>query len=189
MISRANRNRRLVALTAMGVAVAIVVSHNPGQVPAGTARTPRCAGNQLRARLGPSGVGLGHVGVSAYLKNVSSSRCLLYGYATLQMLGRAGRPIPTITERPPGYTVPLIKPRPVVLTSGASATFYAGYDDATGYGDEHCPLSTRVAITLPDDSTPITIRWRLSPYGGSTQRVHCGGVYVSAVMAGIHRRP
>ncbi len=115
MISRANRNRRLVALTAMSVAVvvamAIVVSHNPGQVPAGTARTPRCAGNQLRARLGSSGVKLGNVGVSVYLKNVSSSRCLLYGYATLQMLGRAGRPIPTITERPPGYTVPLIARR------------------------------------------------------------------------------
>ncbi len=131
----------------------------------------------------------GSIGVSVYLTNVSGSRCVLLGYPDLQMLTATNRLIPTMTHHGPAMTVPSIKARPVSLAPGGSATFYTGYSDVTGYGANHCPISTRVAITPPRDKTAIVIDWRLSLYGGSVQHVQCGGVNVSPVIAGIHRRP
>lgn len=156
---------------------------------AGASATSRCSTNQLTARLGPGGVALGSAGMSVYLTNVSKSRCALRGYPDLQMLTSSGRAIPTVTHDGPAMTVPAVKPRVVSLRPGGSATFFAGYADGTGFGTDHCPASTRVAITLPANTKPIIVVWRLAPYGGSVQHVRCGSISVSPVIPGIHRRP
>jgi hypothetical protein len=80
-----------------------------------------------------------------------------------------------------------MKPHRVLLSREASATLFIGVADGTGFPDT-CPVSTRVAITLPGNKAPITMDLRLPAYGGPTQHIRCGTVSVSPVVAGIHKR-
>jgi hypothetical protein len=83
------------------------------------------------------------------------------------------------------YTVPSVPERLVSLAPRREASFVVGYDDATGYGNESCPTSERVAVTPPNASAPIIVVWRMQPYGGGTiQHLQCGQITVSPVFAG-----
>jgi hypothetical protein len=73
----------------------------------------------------------------------------------------------------------------VTVKPGGEASFDLGYDDATGYENDRCPISARVAITPPNASRPITVPWRMQPYGGgSVTHLRCGQITVSPVFAG-----
>ncbi len=146
-----------------------------------------CQSKQLTVRLGPSGAAAGSTGISVYFTNASRSRCSLDGHPRLEMLTSAGRGIPT--HRGDATTVPPLQPGRVSLAPGASATFYVGFADSTGYANDHCPSSARVAITPPDTHAPITVAWRIAPYRGSIQNLRCGQLAVSPVIPGIHRHP
>jgi Protein of unknown function (DUF4232) len=146
-----------------------------------------CQSKQLTVRVGPAGAAAGSIGISVYFKNASRSTCSLDGYPRLQMLTSTGRSIPT--RHGVSTTVPQLRPRLVSLTPGASATFYTGFADRTGYADDRCPGSARVAITPPDTNTPITVAWRIAPYGGSIQNLQCGKLAVSPVIPGIDQHP
>jgi hypothetical protein len=178
-----------VATTVMAAVLLVLLGQVQSGGPANSIGARYCHADQLAARLGRGGVATGSVGMSVYLTNVSGSRCVLAGYPSLQMLTLAMRPIPTTTHHGPAMTVPPIRPRLVSLPAGGSATFYAGYSDATGYGTDQCPTASRVAVALPHDTTSIVIGWRLAPYGGSLQHVRCGMVSVSPIIAGIHAHP
>jgi Protein of unknown function (DUF4232) len=190
-VSSLIRHRRSIglAITATVMAAALWTLLGQGRGPISRIGVQYCHGDQLTARLGPGGVAAGSAGMSVYLTNVSTSRCVLVGYPNLQMLTLAMRPIPTTTHHGTAMTVPGIRSRPLSLPAGDSGTFYAGYSDATGYRADQCPSSSRVAITLPDDTTPIIVSWHMAPYGGSLQHVHCGLVSVSPTIAGIHPHP
>jgi Protein of unknown function (DUF4232) len=190
-VSTLVRHRRsaglAIATTVMAAALWVLLGQ--GGRPVSRIDVQYCHGDQLTARLGPGGVAAGSAGMSIHLTNVSSSRCVLVGYPNLQMLTSAMRPIPTTTRHGLAMTVPAIRSRPLSLPAGDSGTFYAGYSDATGYGTDQCPSSSRVAISLTHDTTPIIISWHLAPYGGSLQHVHCGMLSVSPTIAGIHPHP
>jgi len=145
---------------------------------------PRCLNTQLRVMPGQSEGALGHIGFVVHFTNRSRSTCQLGGYPGLQMLDAAGRPIPTHVQRGIAYTVPKVPDRVVELSPGALASFYLGYADSTGYGDEQCPASTRVEITAPNDYRPLTIAWKIQPYGGDIPHLKCGEITVSPVFAG-----
>ena len=163
-------------------------THGGSSVTSSSVGVPaHCQSKQLTVRLGPSGAAAGSIGVSVYLTNASRSKCSLDGYPRLEMLTSAGRQIPT--QRGDATTVPRVLPRQVSLAPGASATFYTGFADSTGYANDHCPSSARVAITPPNAHTPITVAWRIAPYGGSIQNLRCGLLAVSPVIPGIHRHP
>jgi hypothetical protein len=81
-----------------------------------------------------------------------------------------------------------LRARLVTLAPGHHASFFVGFADATGYGLDKCPASARVEIIPPNDHAPITIAWRLQPYGGSTEHLRCGEITVSPVVPGALRQ-
>jgi hypothetical protein len=130
---------------------------------------------------------MGSVGSSAVFTDTSSSPCTLDGYPSLQMLDANGAHIPTLVARSGAVTtVPRLPARLVSLKPGAHATFYIGFEDATGFGAATCPTSSRVEVTPPGDRTPITVTWHLQPYGGSTEHLQCGRIGLSPVISGAH---
>jgi hypothetical protein len=141
----------------------------------------RCHRNQLRAHLGQGNGAAGSVRISASFRNTSSSTCSLEGYPGMQMLNKAGKPIPTSVHRGLPGTAPV---RSVTLAPGGVAKFYMGFADATGYGNKKCPTSARVKVTAPNDFSSITVAWHLQPYGGSIPHLHCGLISVSPVQRG-----
>jgi hypothetical protein len=183
--------RRLALLSAIAVIVvltvgtiaALVVNANPGS-PAAASNPSSCAAPQLAVTLGSPQGAAGSIAQTVHFENVSSARCTLEGYPALLMLGAAGTPLATEEHRGPSVTVPSIAPRLVTLAPGAKASFDIGYSDATGYANERCPTSARVAIIPPEDTKPITIAWRLEPYGGDIPHLRCGEIAVSPVYPG-----
>ena len=174
----------LLAALALGSLAALVVNSNGSTPPsASTLVIPRCLTAQLRVTPGTSEGALGHIGVVVHFTNRSRSTCELHGYPGMQMLDAAGKPIPTSVQRGIAYTVPKVPERAVKLTPGGEASFDLGYSDSTGYGDEKCPTSTRVEITPPNDFKPLTIAWRIEPYGGDIPHLKCGEITVSPVFA------
>jgi hypothetical protein len=180
------RPRSLAALGLILVAAGVAVVLGPAATVSSAApTTPRCHSSQLHVKLGPAGAALGHIGQLVSFENASATTCTLYGYPGLQMLDAAGRPIRTQVLRGIAYTVPSVPERPVSLPPGHEASFDLGYDDATGYGNESCPTSARVEVTPPNAYAPITVAWRMQPYGGGTiQHLRCGQITVSPVFAG-----
>jgi hypothetical protein len=175
----------LLAALALGSLVALVVNSNGSTSPsASTLVIPRCLTGQLRVTPGTSEGALGHIGVVVRFTNHSRSTCELYGYPGLQMLDAAGKALPTSVQRGIAYTVPKVPERAVKLPPGGRASFDLGYSDSTGYGNETCPSSTRVEITPPNDFKPLTIAWRIAPYGGDIPHLKCGEITVSPVFAG-----
>ncbi len=147
--------------------------------------TAACTAGQLVVALGPSDAAMGHIGQVVSFKNISAKTCALEGYPGVKMLDAAGQPIPTEVTDGPSYIVPALPERVVVLTAGSKASFDVGYSDATGYGDAVCPTSVQVAVTPPSVGQPITVSWRIQPYGGSTiAKLQCGQIAVSPVYAG-----
>jgi hypothetical protein len=144
-----------------------------------------CEASQLAVELGLSGAAMGHIGQVVSFKNISTRTCTLEGFPGVNMFDVAGRPIPTEVTDGPSYTVPSLPETVVVLIPGSEASFDIGYSDATGYGTAVCPTSVQVGITPPDASRPITVPWRIQPYGGSTiAKLQCGQIAVSPVYAG-----
>jgi hypothetical protein len=182
------RRRRGLAILALLTATAVLAPPLAGASIAVTrARAvfvPRCLNTQLRVAPGRSEGALGHIGVVVHFTNRSRSTCQLAGYPGLQMLNGAGRPIPTYVQRGIAYTVPKVPDRVVILAPAAVASFYLGYDDSTGFGNEKCPASTRVEITPPNDYRPLTIAWQIEPYGGDIPHLQCGEITVSPVFPG-----
>jgi len=180
--------RRLAALAVVVTALVVAVAGAQAQAqPRGfaAATAARCHSSQLRVRLGWASGALGHIGELVSFENVSTTTCTLYGYPGLQMLAAGGKPIRTQVLRGVAYTVPFVAERLVTLPHGHEASFDLGYDDATGYGNERCPTSVRVEVTPPNAYEPITVVWRMQPYGGGTiQHLRCGQITVSPVFAG-----
>jgi hypothetical protein len=180
-----------VALAGVGLSVVVVVlvilisrDHSQGDR---TQRASTCPSNRLTAQVGFIGAAAGNEGISVYLTNDSGSRCTLDGYPTVQMLGAGGRRIRTVEHKGSSYTIPPMEAHRVSLSSRGSATFFIGVQDGTGF-TYHCPAASRVAISPPGAARPIIIELQLPAYGGATSSARCGGVSVSPVIAGIHKR-
>jgi len=149
-----------------------------------------CTTSQLAVELGPDDAAMGHVGQVVSFKNISTTTCALEGYPGLKMFGAAGQLIPTEVTDGPSYIVPALPDKVVVLAAGSEASFDVGYSDATGYGTAVCPTSSQVAVTPPDAGQPITVSWRIQPYGGSTiEKLQCGQIAVSPVYSGSGTAP
>jgi hypothetical protein len=177
--------RRVAVVAAITLPIVVAAAQAEGRPgPLTQAGQARCRSAQLVVRVGRLGVALGHVGVTIDFKNVSKATCTLYGYPGLQMQSAAGQAIPTDVLRGTAYTVPSMPERTVTLVAHAEAAFDLGFADSTGYGLDKCPTSARVEITPPNAYRPITISWRIQPYGGGTiNHLRCGQITVSPVFA------
>jgi hypothetical protein len=178
----------LMAVLAFGSLAALVLvaggSGSSKHGPPVIARVSRCLTAQLTVAPGQGGVAAGSIGQVVHFTNVSHGTCSLYGYPGMLMLDAAGRPLATEVHRGASVTVTPLPVRLVDLLPGHEASFNIGYADGTGYGTEHCPTSTRVEITPPNDYKALTIAWKLQPYGGDIPHLRCGEITVSPVFAG-----
>ncbi len=163
-----------VALAACGATSAPPTSSSPQSL-------PRCTSVDLRVEIGIANVAMGHVSQQIRLKNTSQSTCTLSGYPRLQMLNAAGAPITTRLHFGADYIVPAIPVRTVTLAPNASAGFLVGYEDATGYATAVCPTSDTIKIFPPHDASALSVRWHLTPYGGSVNALRCGILAVSPI--------
>lgn len=170
--------------TPSGQTSASSASSASGQVGPG-----RCYSNQLSVHPGQSSGAAGSVSRIVTFTNTSSSTCTLTGYPGMQMLGSSGQRLATTVHRGAAATVPALAVRTVTVAPGGTASFVAGWADATGYAGETCPTSSRVEITAPNDYSSLTIAWAIAPYGGNTTNLHCGDISVSPVYAGSGQPP
>ncbi len=144
----------------------------------------RCYSSQLAVTPGQAQGAAGSVGQTVQLRNLAHVTCTLEGYPGMLLLNGAGHALPTVVHRGASVTVSARAVSLVTLAPGQSAAFDIGYASATGYGNKRCPTSTRVEITPPNDFAPLTINWRLQPFGGTIQQLRCGLINVSPVYAG-----
>lgn len=171
-----------------GVAVAVcglaLVGCGSTGHPATTSATPTCAATQLAAGPYRPRAAAGHVGAIVRLTNTSSTTCQLRGFPDLEMLGPDRAKVPTEVIDGVSYTVPSVTVRTVRLAPLATAEFYLGYTDATGFGTDVCPTSTQLRIYPPGGRQPIVIDWSAAVYGGTDiAHLHCGQITVSPVFA------
>ena len=135
----------------------------PIPVPPTTPRGPdRCHTADLSAHLSMLDSSAGSRYAAVVLTNRTSSTCRVYGYGGVQLLDAAHRPLPTHQIR--DQTRP---PHRVLLRPGASASsllhwhpFGSGSESQT----EPCqPTASYLLVTPPDETQPITLRWRSGP--------------------------
>lgn len=77
---------------------------------------------------------------------------------------------------------------PVTLVSiapSASAYFYMGYANQTGYAMDTCPTSASVQVIIPNAYNPVQVTVALNPYGGTVQNLKCGMITVSPVVSQV----
>jgi hypothetical protein len=159
---------------------AAIMATSPDGATAATAA--RCTPASLLVWVGPDQGAAGSVAAEFGFTNHSSGTCSLYGYPFVQMLNGSGRNLSTSDLRAPGAFS--IKERTVLLVPGKTAYFGVVYASQTGYANLICPTSAALRFTLPQSTGKLTLRSahaRITPYGGSTEHLHCGIVHVTPV--------
>lgn len=153
------------------------------------AGSTRCHASDLTVAHASNGAAAGSLSERVTFTNTSGATCTLTGYPGMQMLGAQGQHLTTTVHRGAASSVPPVPERTVTLAPGGTASFIAGWADATGYAGATCPTSTQVEITAPNDYTSNTIAWQITPYGGDIPHLQCGEIAVSPVYAGSGQPP
>ncbi len=142
--------------------------------PAGPAAVaPPCRGPQLRltAEGGDAGAGA-RVSVFA-LQNIGLSACSLNGHPGVTLQDGQGRNLTAIrSDRVMGgYFTGGVTPAPVELAPQAKAYFDIAWSAIPheGQGERVCPNVTRIRVTAPGDTSPVTLDQALQPCGGRVQ--------------------
>lgn len=149
----------------------------------------RCRSGALTVAHAENGAAAGSLSERVTFTNTSSATCTLIGFPGMRMLDAQGKPLPTTVHRGAASSVPPVPERTVTLAPGGTASFVAGWADATGYAGDTCPTSAQVEITAPNDYSSKTIAWQITPYGGNVQHLKCGQIAVSPVYAGSGQPP
>jgi hypothetical protein len=148
-------------------------------VPAASATSPSCTGNQLSTTLGKEGVGMGHVGQVVVFTNVSTAPCTLYGYPGIAGLDAAGAQIMQASRTPSGYlgglwNAPNGPPPIVALAPGqAASALVEGVDNQVG--SMPCVHLSGFLVTAPNTARSVDL-----PSGSP----ECDGLDVHPVVAG-----
>jgi hypothetical protein len=132
-----------------------------GTTTAEAASMPACSTSELSATLIAGSPGAGQRYATLELMNNSRHSCHTYGHVGLQFLGSHGRRVATdvIWDSHP-------TPRRIVIPAGAAATAQLHWAAVPGTGDQSGPCvtpPTRVEITPPDQTSPLTIAWKGGP--------------------------
>ena len=158
-------------------------SPSPLAIPPPTVPFVRCDTVDLEMRLIKVAAAAGNIGAIIEVRNKSNRSCDLYGYAGLQLLDAAGRPLPTkvrwsresfFLQSPaaeevvglPAHTPPITPDRPV----SGHAYIPMSWNDVI----DPCSTAAQLMVTPPDASTSLAIS--ATPPGGSGGMVYvCSG--------------
>jgi len=145
------------ALASLALAALVAMPAVPAH-----AAVARCHTAALSASLKAGSPGAGQRYATLTLRNRSGSSCSVYGYAGLGLRSAAGRALPTKVVRDRSHA-----PRTIVLKPGRRTSALLHWGAVPGAGEPTSgpcePTPRRVAVTPPDERTPLTIAWRLGP--------------------------
>jgi len=141
--------------------------------------TPKaCQASQLKGKQYGSNGAAGTILVSITFTNTGAA-CSMKGYARLQLMAGARRPLPTHVYH---SGVPLIsgKPKLVVLKHGGVATIVIAFSDVTVGNETKCETASEVLVKTPGENTWIGVVAPISACGH-------GSLRESPVLAGRHK--
>lgn len=155
---------------------------SPGPVPTGPTPTPQpapggvlpaaapCRGPQLRLSNEGGDAGAGNRVTNIGVQNIGTAACSLTGYPGVTLQDRQGRNLTAIrSEQALGsYFTAGQAPAPVTLAPQAKAAFELAWNvmPNEGAGERVCPSATRIRVTAPGDTSPVSLNLALTPCGG-----------------------
>lgn len=129
-----------------------------------------CKGPQLKLSAEGGDAGAGNRVSIVGVQNVGSQACSLTGYPNVTLQDAQGRNLTTIrAEQTPGsYLMAGQAPAPVELAPQAKAFVDLAWNVVPneGNGQTTCPQAARVRMTMPGDTSVVTLTQTLTPCGG-----------------------
>jgi membrane-bound inhibitor of C-type lysozyme len=129
-----------------------------------------CRGPQLKLSADGGDAGAGNRVSILGVQNVGAQACSLTGYPTVVLQDRQGRNLTTIrAEQTLGsYFRQGQAPTPVELAPQAKAFFDIAWNVVPneGNGETTCPAATRIRMTAPGDTSPVSLAQAFTPCGG-----------------------
>lgn len=129
-----------------------------------------CKGPQLKLSAEGGDAGAGNRVSIVGVQNVGSQACSLTGYPNVTLQDAQGRNLTTIrAEQTPGsYLRAGQAPAPVELAPQAKALVDLAWNVVPneGNGQTSCPQAARVRMTMPGDTSVVTLTQTLTPCGG-----------------------
>ena len=145
----------------------------PGPQPAPGGVRPAsapCRGPQLKLSADGGDAGAGNRVSILGVQNLGARACSLTGYPTLVLQDRQGRNLTAIrAEQTPGsYFRQGQTPTPVELAPQGKAFFGIAWNVVPneGNGETVCPSATRIRMTAPGDTSPVSLAQAFTPCGG-----------------------
>lgn len=134
------------------------------------AANPPCPGPQLRLSAEGGDAGMGHRVAIIGVQNLGARACSLSGYASVGVQDRQGRDLTGIraVQATGSYLRSGEKPVPVELAPQAKAFFDIAWTVVPheADGERVCPSATRVRVTAPGDTSPLSLDQTFTPCGG-----------------------
>jgi len=129
-----------------------------------------CLGPQLRLSADGGDAGAGNRVSILGVQNVGAQACSLTGYPTVVLQDRQGRNLTAIRadQTLGSYFRQGQTPSPVELAPQGKAFFDIAWNVVPneGNGETTCPSATRIRMTTPGDSSPVSLAQTFTPCGG-----------------------
>lgn len=145
----------------------------PGPLPAPASVLPvaaPCRGPQLKLSVDGGDAGAGNRVSILGVQNIGTRACSLTGYPAVVLQDRQGRDLTAIRadQNPGSYFRPGQAPTPVELAPQGKAYFDMAWNVVPneGNGETACPSATRIRMTAPDDTSPVSLAQSFTPCGG-----------------------
>jgi len=118
-------------------------------------RTRPCAREDLSIKEGETDAAMGGVRRTPFvLTNISKSPCTLEGYASVELLNKAGALVRRSTKQKSDDAI-----TPATLEPGKTAWFALNFNaGGAGYMGKPCPTYKQVRITTPGANRPFVLR-------------------------------
>lgn len=142
----------------------------PGQPGTAPVSGAPCRGPQLQLAAEASDAGAGNRETVFSLKNVGSQACTLQGHVGVTLQDAQGRNLTAVrTDRiDAGGGAATGTYPPVVVAPQGKAWFGMRWNVVPheGQGERTCPTATRVRVTAPGDTSPLSLSQTFTPCGG-----------------------
>lgn len=139
-----------------------------GPLPPVAATAAPCRGPQLKLSADGGDAGAGNRVAIVGVQNVGAQPCSLTGYPTVVLQDRQGRNLTAVRsdQNPGSYLRTGQAPSPVTLVPQAKAFFDVAWNVVPVQGTGACPSATRIRMTAPGDTSPVSLDQTFAPCGG-----------------------
>ena len=128
----------------------------------------RCHTAGLRLALDGVDAGAGNLVGTFEFTNTQPTSCTFFGYPGAQLLGDQANPLPTKVVRGGGYFTGDPPPSTVTVGPGEHAIFRLHWEQVPVGNETTCPMSSKLAVTPPDEYDPLEVDVQIRACGGGT---------------------